>query len=171
MTWEELLEEYPLQKRALQAAIQGDVSELKLAYDDGAVMEIFTVLASAAAGSVECLKFIHETCNMPLVDEEDDGFNTDVITYVSNLECLQYVREHGVPWRESAIFMYVRDQRLDCLYYAASHGCPYSAFDLRHLPDEIKMNFWSARRRWYKAHTIVKYWKQYHNLTKSGVSI
>ena len=163
MTWEEILEEYPLQKRAVQAAVQGDVNALKKAYDDGAVMEIFTVMAAAIGGEVECLKFIHESCSMPLIDDESNetSFNTNVCDYVSNIECLQYVRKHGVPWSNYTICHFIRHGLTDCLYYAASHGCPYSAFDIIYLPDEIKNKFWLARIRWFKARIIMKYWKQY----------
>lgn len=84
-------------------------------------------------GSLECLKIIHEL-GVPLVLPNNEFYQNQVLYCVRNLECLQYVYQHGCTYesqpnttgygRECSI--YAQHGSLDCLQFARSNGFPWT---------------------------------------------
>src|SRR5690606_14914171 len=74
---------------------------------------------AASAGSLECLKYLHEN-GVPW--DEETCFAT---ARGSSLECLKYLHENGCPWDEETCLNAAEAGSLECLIYAHQNGCPW----------------------------------------------
>lgn len=105
---------------------RGDVALLAAAYDLGYRWESNLSSVAARAGTMSCLKFIHEHGGLLDGDEEEEDTICDVAAARGHIACLEYLREHGCPWDSFTCSSAICGNQLACLQYLHEHGCPWN---------------------------------------------
>jgi len=113
----------PVTQRALRrAAAASRVECVAYLCANGAVCDTWTCALAARAGSLDCLRFLHETVGCAW-----DKWTPAYAASRGQLECLAYAHEMGCPWDEDTCRWAAAGGHLACLEYAHTGGCPWGA--------------------------------------------
>ena len=110
------------------AAAEGCIELIKVAKQNGYILDKEIYIIAAANGQIEFLKYIKNDalCNFSLY--EYPWWNKYTCTSAAgngNLKCLQYAYESGFSWDEETCAVAGENGKLECLQYAHENGCPW----------------------------------------------
>jgi hypothetical protein len=103
-----------------EAALSGDLNELKKMHEAGFEWDLYTPALATANGHLECLKYVHENgCEWNL-------YSTAYAAEKGYLQCLKYAHENGCEWNLYIPAFASKNDHLECLKYAHENGCQWN---------------------------------------------
>ena len=102
------------------SALNGDLSLLKWARENGCPWYENTCSIAALNGYLYCLQWARENgCPWNEWTCSNAALN-------GHLDCLQWARENGCPWDKYTCCNAARNGHFDCLQWARENGCPWN---------------------------------------------
>lgn len=100
-----------------EAASAGDLEELKKMRNAGFDWDIWTPVAAATNGHLNCLRYLHEN-NCPI-----DKRTSYYAVKNGHIDCLKYIFENNLEYDSFTTAWAASNGHLNCLQYAHSNGC------------------------------------------------
>jgi len=101
------------------ASMNGHLDCLKYCFENGCDWDVLTPAYAALNGHLDCLKFVHEN------GIEWDMWTTVFAAENGHLECLKYAHENGCQWESNTPKRAAENGHFECLKYAHDNGCPW----------------------------------------------